>query len=36
MALNENKKELAIQMKLEMDNIYNELINSKNIKNSLE
>ena len=29
----ENKKELAIQMKLEMDNIYNELINSKNIKN---
>ena len=28
----ENKKELAIQMKLEMDNIYNELINSKNIK----
>ena len=29
----ENKKELAIQMKLEMDNIYNELINSNNIKN---
>ena len=29
----ENKKELAIQMKLEMDNIYNELINSKNIIN---
>ena len=29
----ENKKELAIQMKLEMDKIYNELINSKNIKN---
>ena len=29
----ENKKELANEMKIEMDNIYNELINSKNIKN---
>jgi arylsulfatase len=29
----ENKKELAIEMKIEMDNIYDELINSKNITN---
>ena len=29
----ENKKELANEMKIEMDNIYNELINSKNIIN---
>jgi len=29
----DNKKELAYEMKIEMDNIYNELINSKNIIN---
>ncbi len=29
----ENKKELAIEMKIEMDSIYNELTNSKNIIN---
>ena len=29
----DNKKEVAIEMKMEMDNIYNELINSNNIIN---
>ena len=29
----DNKKELAYEMKIEMDNIYNELINSNNIIN---